>query len=438
MDNKDIIKEVTRQVKEVCITLQRLDPIQILKKAYFEFTCQYLEKETESSIGREQIHSLFLVEYLQSLFLSIDLSKHLRSPTKNEWEEIKKKVASIYDTCLMPPPSIIPQFNLEKDLVLFSKILFFWHIRGKRYTQYESEHLNDLLEPHNEILKELYQITVKEIAVGVEKLILNTHSSLNILKNHLIKNYKEFNFSYNHLKKENLSKEIFNKSLQNKIKKSKKEIEKLTDDLFNVEKITKWPINFIRKLSAYSGSDKSFLTKGKYPGTPFQRLPIMNKPFFENNSKFYLFSPYALQNLYRNIQFSILEDKPNYSNKWNKRQSDVSEELPFKILKKIIGQNDKIKNFQYKIKGYPKNQSWFECDGIILFENWLIVIEVKAGKASYQPPIQNIDLYVEAVKKLLANPATQGRRFIETLKKEKELKLYDKKKGECYKNYFYR
>ena len=433
MIGQDLIRNAIKQVKEVCTALQPLDPIQTLNKAYFECASQHLGKETESSIGREQIHSLFLVEYLQSLFLSIDLSKNLISPTQTEWEKIKKKIASIYNACLMPPPSIIPQFNSEKDAVLFSKILFFWHIRGKRYTQHESEHLTALLEPHNETLKELYQITAKEIATGVEKLLLNSQSFLNIFKDHLLKSHKEYSLFCEHLQKEDLSEEMFKKSLQNKIKEIQKEMKNLEEDVFNVEKITQWPISFIKKFSACPGSDKSFLTTGKYPGTPFQKLPIMKKPFLEHNSKFYLFSPYSLQDLYRNIQFSILEDKPDYSDEWNKRQSNVSEELPFEMLRKIIGRHDQIRNFQYKIKGYPGSQSWFECDGIILFEDWIFVIEVKAGKVSYQPPIQNIDSHVEAIKKLLTEPANQGRRFIETLKKEKEIKLYDKKKRNVIK-----
>ena len=419
MIDQNIIKNVTRQVKEVCISLQPLDPIQILNRACFESAFQHLGKETESSIGLEQIHSQFLIEYLQSIFLSIDLSKNLRSPTQNEWKEIKKKIVNIYDTCRMVMYDLTLQrfrhlkgkskqrevSTSEEDTDLFFKILSSWLIRGDRYPKHESEHLTSMLEPHNEILKELYQITAKEIAMGVEKLLLNAQFFL----------------------------DIFEKSLQNKIKETQKEIKNLEEDLFNVEKITQWPISFIKKFSAYPGSDKLFLTTGKYPGTPFQRLPIMKKPFFEYNSKFYLFSPYALQDLYRNIQFSILEDKPDYSDEWNKRQSSISEELPFEILKKIIGQYDQIRNFQYKIRSYPSSQSWFECDGIILFENWLFVIEVKAGKASYQPPIQNIDSHIEAVKKLLAEPANQGRRFIETLKKEKEIKLYNKKKGDVVK-----
>ena len=107
------------------------------------------------------------------------------------------------------------------------------------------------------------------------------------------------------------------------------------EDLFDVEKITGWPKGFVKKFSSSIGSNKNFLTDGKYPGTPLQVLPVMKKPFLEYNSHFYLFSPYILQDhLYRNIQSAVLEDNSYYSDKWNRIQKTVSEKLPFENIGK--------------------------------------------------------------------------------------------------------
>ena len=54
-----------------------------------------------------------------------------------------------------------------------------------------------------------------------------------------------------------------------------------------------------------------------------------------------------------------------------------------------------------------------------MFEKWLFVLEMKSGKTSYQSPAENIFSHFESIKKLLTEPANQGRRFIETLKEEK-------------------
>ena len=97
-------------------------------------------------------------------------------------------------------------------------------------------------------------------------------------------------------------------------------------------------------------------------------------------------------------------------------------------MEKIIGNHEQIINFKYKIKDDNKSESWFECDGIILFEGWLFVIEVKSGKTSHISPAQNINYHLKTIEKLLTEPAKQGRRFIEALKKNGSLDLYDENK----------
>lgn len=438
MINNKIIQDTQNQIKELCSLLQSLCPIQTLKKAYWEFIFKHLGIETESAIGIKEIHSRFLIEYLQSLFISIDLKKPIRQPTNEEWEKIKQKVKQIHDVFQAPIHLIENQDNFKKsqeDLSLFLQVLSSWHIRGNRYVIHEYEHLNKLLTPHDNILKNLYEVNALDIAKGVQKVCLNLSSYPKFFQEYgsILKQFKPL---YNALQKQNVPNQKIKESLKNKIRNSglkekKEELENklFKDDLFDIEKITNWSKSFIKKFSATVGYNKDFLTNGKYPGSPLQKLPIIEKPFLEYDSKFYFFNPYILQDyLYRNIQSAILEDRPNYSKKWNKIQASISENLPFEILEKIIGPHEQIKNFYYKIKDQNGVECWFESDGIILFEEWLFVIEVKSGKMSNKPPAQNVVSHFESIKKLLVKPAEQGRRFIEALKKNKILELYDEKK----------
>ena len=448
MLNKEMLQETINQVKELCSLLQSLHPIKVLSRVYWEFIFQNSGIKTESEIGTKEVHSRFLIEYLQSLFIAIDLKHPLKTPNDNEWGEIKQKAIQIYDVCRIAPPFVMNTDHKttlqEEDILLFFKIFASWFIRGKRYAIHEYEHLNSLLSPHDQILKTLYRANAQDIAEGIKKISINFSLSLNYFQEYG-NELKQFHPLYKTLQEQQLSVEKNKESLQNKIRESglKEKIEKLgnklfKEDLFDVEKITGWPKILVKKLSASIGSNKDFLINGKYPGTPLQQPPVMEKPFLEYNSKFYLFNPYIVQdNLYRNIQSSVLADKPDYLEKWTKIQTDVSEDLPFEMLEQIIGQHEQVKNFQYKIKDDNGNSFWVECDGIILFEEWLFVVEVKSGKMSNRPSAQNVVSHFRSIKKLLAEPAEQGRRFIESLKKEKTLTLYDKKKRNIVKNYFY-
>ena len=390
MLNQKIIQEIIKLQKELCFLLESMHPIETLKRAYWEHKISLVTKIEKTE------WSYFAIEYLQSLFISIDIKDTLIPPTdEKKWKKIKQKISQIHYNCLSP--FLINQKNKnlsqkEKEW-LYQILISSIQIRGNRYTIQEPEHLNSLLKPHDEILKELYNLTAKDISEGIRKI------------------YSIINFS----PKENL----------------------------DIEHITKWPTKFIKKFSAKSGSTKSFLTTGKYPGTPFQLLPIVKKPFLEYDSRFYLFCNYSLtDHFYRNIQSSVLEDRTDYSETWNQKQKEVSEQIPFEMLKKIIApiktnrifdkkqkksKIKEIKNFQYKIEGYPKGRCWFECDGIILFEKWLFVIEVKSGKACYQSPAEDIDPHFKNIKQLLVEAAKQGRRFLEALRKKGSIDIYDSK-----------
>ena len=132
--NEKIIQDTLKLVEELCFLLQSLHPIETLKRAYWEFIYQHLEVTVESEIGTEAVHSTVLIEYLHSLFISIDLKKDLRPPTnEEEWKNIKEKVRQIYDNCRSP--FIINQDDKsisQEDKILFHQILTSWiQIRGK-------------------------------------------------------------------------------------------------------------------------------------------------------------------------------------------------------------------------------------------------------------------------------------------------------------------
>ena len=170
--NKKTIQDTIKLAEELCVLLKPLHPVETLKQAYLEFILQNLEKETELAIGIKEIRSRFLVEYLQSLFISIDLKEDLRLPTdEKEWEKIKEKSNSICDKYLSP--LLINQDDntfSQENKSLSHKILTSWiHVRGNKPRIHEYEHLNSLLMPHNEVLKKLYKVTVQDILDGVKK-----------------------------------------------------------------------------------------------------------------------------------------------------------------------------------------------------------------------------------------------------------------------------
>ena len=336
MNEKEIVQDTQNQIKDLCSLLQSLHPVETLKMAYLEFVVQHSEIETESEIRTEAVQSRFLVEYLQSIFISIDLKEKLRPPIdEKEWKQIKEKAKNIYDNCTLFP-LINPDNNFisQEDKALSHKVFISWiQIRGNRPIVHEYEHLNSLLIPHNEILKELYKITVQDILEGVKKINHLGSFALEVLRESY-EAKQEFQRFCNDVKKTYTSNEKIKKLLKNKIIELQLE-EKVYKENFDIQKITGWPKDFIQKFSASTGSHKNFIENREYYGTPLQLLPVVRKPFLKYNSRFHLFCPYIFNDhFYRNIQYTVLQDQPDYSETWNKKQKTVSEQIPFDILKK--------------------------------------------------------------------------------------------------------
>ena len=124
MFNKEtILQDTTNLIKELCDLLQSLCPIETLKLAYWEFISLHLGKNTESEMGTEENDSNFLIEYLQSLFISIELNTKLRSPNDIEWNELKKKITQIRKNCIFYFPIVNKKEQETKSKLIQEKKL---------------------------------------------------------------------------------------------------------------------------------------------------------------------------------------------------------------------------------------------------------------------------------------------------------------------------
>lgn len=84
------------------------------------------------------------------------------------------------------------------------------------------------------------------------------------------------------------------------------------------------------------------------------------------------------------MQRLIFRLKPDYKKDWNEKQKQVSEQLPFKIFNKILPEGKTYQSIYYESRtGNKRKKQWCECDGIFIFDDHLIVIEVKAGSFTY-------------------------------------------------------
>lgn len=117
--------------------------------------------------------------------------------------------------------------------------------------------------------------------------------------------------------------------------------------------------------------------------------------------------------------------EPEYKTLWNERQQLLSETLPFKYLLKLLPGASIWQPVYYRWKAGDGPSQWHEADGVLVYDDHLFVIEVKAGAFTYTSPATDLPAHIESLRSLVLNPARQGQRFVDYFESADEVPIYN-------------
>ncbi|MGG1481071.1 SEC-C metal-binding domain-containing protein [Bacillus smithii] len=435
---KSKIDNLVHEIRDLVVSYH---PLELLHYSYGNMFMSMLGKASEFQYGFEEMVAVRMIDYVQSVIVS-------NQPTESKYEKVDmekwlilyEKVSQlyrslsqyhIYHTAHVMSTDL--NFNEEYNSLYVQAQELRTNVRGHRYPVHEIQHHLDLLSPHEEVFQELFNISIKEFLDGLEKIqnslmrgLDDVIHDLEFLMEKTLPIMQKFEFPTN---EKELSKEMENLLEEMGLIEVKNSIigRFMGYDLFDVEKVSGLPKNLLKELSWKIGEEEEFFSEGEYAGWPLRRLPTEQRPFICVEDKIYCFDLYSLfDNLYRVIQRLILRLKPEYKNEWNKKQKEVSEQLPFKLFEKILHGGESYKSIYYQSKtGNKGKKQWCECDGIIIFDDHLIVIEVKAGSFTYTPPSTDFQAFIKSIESLAIKPYEQASRLIDTLKTEGKITVCD-------------
>lgn len=450
---KDTSLEIDSLVNEIKDMVSTCNPLGLLKYAYNKFITSIGGISSEAQLTTESVYVGRGIEYIQSVLVSSS-NKHIKNEDKSnnlkKFELITLKIVDLYRliqnyymyrTANLKNESDI-EFDLEQEQFLVEAQLSMF-VRGDRYQIYEILHIKELLEPHNDEFINLYNITTHDFVKGLSNIQKSLTSILNQFDNifgaeggQIFEIMKMFE-KYEAFEKVQLKKDE-NQTMDNIMKKFKeKEMynldsykfkEKNEYKAFDLEELTNWPKTLLEDLS-YKVGENEYFYNNEYPGWPLIELPVYERPFINIEGKFYCFDYYNLfDNIYRVIQRVFREKDLSYKDTWGMRQMEVTERMVSELYKKILP-NCTVYTSNY----YPKNKSLKNCaenDILILYDDNLIIVEVKAGSYTYRSPILDIDSHVSSLKTLVEKADGQAERTLDYLKSAKTVKLYNKDKSE--------
>jgi preprotein translocase subunit SecA len=440
-----VVSEINALVASIAKKIAGLPPHRLLHMAWWEFAAAILKLGTGKTSDMDQTSAMRMIDYVQSVVASVKPGEYADEVSEATWNELKSDVGGLftrltleYQMCLTAHLRAQNQnLDMELEEFRFRAETLWMNVRGKRYQCHEKQALLDILAPHSDVLVELFGIDARSIVNELDKILWKlTHGLSDAmiefieLRENTLERFERFSEADSEASFEELRDRVLeDPDVAEKHNKVFGQVFGL--DLFDVSKNTNLPAPLLKELMWLPGEEVEFFAPGDFSGWPLRIWPTMKRPFIRLDQQIYSFDVFTLfDNFYRVIQRAIFRLKPSYKESWNSRQQAVSEELPFRYLGGLLPGAQIYRPVYYEWRMGAGRAQWHEADGLIIFDDHLFVIEVKAGAFTYTSPATDLPAHLASLRNLMESPASQGSRFIDFRESAKEVSICDAQHNE--------
>jgi hypothetical protein len=424
------VKErIDEKVNKIKNEISICDPLMLLKFTKDTAMLSHLNKFSELDYTSEENMVIREQEYIQSILVSTENhfdDTESKEDQEKRWHSIHADIEDLYKEFVY----FYHYWSAYKEdtgeisdemmrYIVESQMLYL--VRGNRYQVFELEPLKKLLPPHNNVLVELFGVTAEQIIEGLEKL---EYSMSQGLADAWMDMGNKFDELFETVDLESASEAVIGEAqdVMNPI------VEKVFGEaLNNISHVTGWDARLIDALSFGIGECKTFFDGSEFSGWPIMELPTKKKPFIKINGISYGFDYYSLfDNIYRALQKEIFRLKPEYVDTWSKRQNLASEDMVKMLFLNLLPGATAYSGNYYPVGASLKQMN--ENDLLITYENYLFIIEVKAGSFPQTPPINDFDAHIKAYTKLAQEADSQCSRTIRYINEHQPAPFYDAEK----------
>lgn len=439
----EVVQKIDVLIAEIASMVSRLPPEKILHRSWWELTMRSGDKTSESELNFDDGIALRMIDYIQSVLVSIPRAEaQTAEVTEEDWTSLRDKVAQLFWTLLFDyqvcasANALAPDSEHDANFEEFKfRAQMHWcAVRGTRYQVHQVSHLYDMFIPFTDILSELFGLTAHEFVGEISKI----WRSLSYGLGEAVEAARKIGEEVLDAADEKINSSQVPERDPRDIIAEAVEARGLLEpaqsafgrvfgfDLFNLQKVANLPVSLLDELSWSPGEEKDFFSPGPFAGWPLRIWPTFKRPFVKLNGTYMCFDLYGLfDNIYRVMQRIVMRKKPDFGVSWNRIQQKLSEELPFKYLRKILIGAREFRSVFYPTKGHGSGLDWCEADGLIVYDDHLFIVEVRAGAFTYTPPATDFPAYIASLKNLVLKPATQGKRFLEYLHSAGSVPIFD-------------
>jgi len=434
-----IITEINALVERIAGQVARLPADRLLQRAWWEFAGMAIGLGRKAGEGPDDGLTLRMIDYVQSIVASVvPASTCVEDVIESDWGALKGDVRRLFEALTRDYQLALtahhrrqnPTLDMELEEFRFRAETIWMNVRGERYQAHERQALLDVLSPHSDVLVHLFGIDaptlVGELDKVLTKLTLGLGDALNDLKRlqeDAADKLAEAAAQADGTGLDDIRAGLF-EDPEFAARSGRVTGELFGLDLFDVGKITNLPEALLAELAWSPGEEKEFFAPGEFSGWPLRVWPTMKRPFVRLQGRVLCFDFFTLfDNIYRVLQRLIFRLAPDYKQTWNERQQSASEALPFEYLEKLLPGACVYRPVYYPWKAGTGPPQWCEADGLLLYEDHLLIVEVKAGAFTYTSPATDLPAHISSLENLLRNPASQASRFLQYLESAQEVTI---------------
>ncbi|SER81562.1 hypothetical protein SAMN04490244_10391 [Tranquillimonas rosea] len=383
------------------------------------------------NVTADEKHVLFALEYLHATYAAEGLPDTTASKTVDDVilkELLELSEKAITQAFRLGFSSISEHLDNETTSLyqLQSTILTNWVlIRGRRYPVMEEEFLNYVLQPHDAIIRELYDISAPDLAKEIQAAAAAAREGIDRARDVIERLLQKTTDQADSAETSILA---ILEGGGNMTDEDREQLSSAYDDMmlggiFNVSKQTSIPHDLLADLCYEAGSEDQFVDGSDFSGTPLQTLPARVRPLVKIDGDYFCTEPnFIRDSLYRALQRAIIARRPEYREDWNRRQKEMSEAAFAELMKSSLHTAKVFSDVYYPIG----KKKWAETDGVILIDDVMICLEAKAGSESLAAPSSNMASHVNKIEELVIKAYRQAKRFIEYIYASDEAPLYTK------------
>lgn len=434
-----VCAEISEHVQAAIEIVRRIDPLTLLQRAFSDFALTIMKAgPEESSHGAKEMVAKDMITYVQKLVCAVGPNTKAPQVSDEDYKNLRSHVESL--STLFTPRYYIartavlkqrPDYDAELDEFGVYAEGHWLNVSGDRYSFHDPIHLDELLAEHDDTLQSVFGVSVDDIVRGVKAIQRSLTFGLRDASDILHREHEAFK----HFLDDNPQATMKDVEEFTNAQKAEGQLDEAAEALFglalfDVAKITGWPQPFIEPLSAAPGTDTKFVEHHEKGGWPTQPSITMLRPFLMHNGQAFVFSQVqCMDTLYRAIEHALVNAKPALRDGWNERQKRTTERLMLEQLSRALPDAMILANVYYQTFDPTTSRTeWVECDGVVIYDNHLIVAEIKGGAFSLKSPALSPKPQLDSLKKLVRDPIEQGRRFVRQLCQSGKIELFDEKR----------